>query len=291
MKQVRQAVIPAAGLGTRFLPATKAVPKEMLPIVDKPTIQYVVEEVVQSGLENVVLVTSPKKGEIEGHFLHNTGLEQRLLELGKKKELQMVEEIAEMVSVSSVRQENPLGLGHAVLVAQSLLTEEPFAVLLGDDIFRGDVPCLKQLLEAHQACQASVVAVMEVPPEAVSRYGVVAVEPVEGKDDRLYRVRGLVEKPAPEDAPSNLIIPGRYILTPGIFEALKATQPGAGGEIQLTDGLKGLIEKEPLYAYRFRGVRYDAGNKLEYLVATVQFALEHPEVGEEFRTYLKGLRL
>lgn len=291
VKRVRQAVIPAAGLGTRFLPATKAVPKEMLPIVDKPTIQYVVEEVIQSGLENVVLVTSPDKGDIEGHFVHNARLEQQLRELGKLKELQMVEKIAEMVSVASVRQENPMGLGHAVLVTESLLAEEPFAVLLGDDIFSGEVPCLKQLLEAYETCQASVVAVMEVPPEAVSRYGVVAVEPVEGGDDRLYRVRDLVEKPAPEDAPSNLIIPGRYILTPGIFDALHATQPGAGGEIQLTDGLKGLLEKEPLYAYRFRGVRYDAGNKLDYLIATVQFALEHPEVGEEFRNYLKGLRL
>ena len=184
-----------------------------------------------------------------------------------------------------------MGLGHAVLVTESLLAEEPFAVLLGDDIFSGDVPCLKQLLDAYETCQASVVAVMEVPPEAVSRYGVVAVEPVEGSDDRFFRIRDLVEKPAPEDAPSNLIIPGRYILTPGIFEALHATQPGAGGEIQLTDGLKGLLEREPLYAYRFRGVRYDAGNKLDYLIATVQFALEHPEVGEEFRNYLKGLRL
>jgi len=291
VKQVRHAVIPAAGLGTRFLPATKAVPKEMLPIVDRPTIQYVVEEVVRSGLEKVVLVTSPDKGDIEGHFTHNARLEQHLRESGKLKELQMVEEIAEMVSVASVRQENPMGLGHAVLVTESLLAEEPFAVLLGDDIFSGDVPCLKQLLDAYETCQASVVAVMEVPPEAVSRYGVVAVEPVEGSDDRLFRVRDLVEKPAPEDAPSNLIIPGRYILTPGIFEALHATQPGAGGEIQLTDGLKGLLEREPLYAYRFRGVRYDAGNKLDYLIATVQFALEHPEVGEEFRNYLKGLRL
>jgi UTP--glucose-1-phosphate uridylyltransferase len=291
VKRVRQAVIPAAGLGTRFLPATKAIPKEMLPIVDKPTIQYVVEEVVQSGLANVVFVSSQGKGEIEDHFDHNPRLEQRLRDLGKKEELQDIEKIAKMVSVSSVRQKEPLGLGHAILVTQALLEGEPFAVLLGDDIFTGEVPCLKQLLEVYESCQASVVAVMEVPPESVSRYGVVAVEPAKGNDDRLYRVRGMVEKPAPEDAPSNLIIPGRYILTPGIFEALHDTKPGAGGEIQLTDGLQGLIEKEPVYAYRFRGVRYDAGNKLEYLMATVQFALDHPEVGEEFRNYLKDLRL
>lgn len=291
MKRVRQAVIPAAGLGTRFLPATKAIPKAMLPIVDKPTIQYVVEEVVQSGLERVILVPALGQDEIEDHFQHNDRLEQRLRELRKDEALRVVEEIAEMVSVSSVYQKEPLGLGHAVLITQALLEEEPFAVLLGDDIFTGEVPCLKQLLDVYESCQASVVAVMEVPPDAVSRYGVVAVEPAEGSDDRLYRVRDVVEKPALEDAPSNLIIPGRYILTPGIFEALGAIQPGAGGEIQLTDALKVLMKTEPMYAYRFHGVRYDAGNKLEYLMATVQYALEHPDVGEEFRSYLKGLRL
>ena len=291
MKRVRQAVIPAAGLGTRFLPATKAVPKEMLPIVDKPAIQYIVEEVVQSGLENVVLVTNPDKGEIEDHFDHNKRLEQLLTERGKEAELRMVQELAEMVEVSTVLQEEPLGLGHAVLVTRGLLEGEPFAVLLGDDIFTGEVPCLKQLLDVYESCQQSVLAVMEVPPETVSRYGVVAVEPVEGADDRLYRVRDVVEKPAPEDAPSNLILPGRYILTPTIFQTLEATAPGAGGEIQLTDGLKGLIEREPVYAYRFRGVRHDAGSKLGYLLATVELALEHPDLGEEFRNYLKGLRL
>ncbi len=291
IKRVRQAVIPAAGLGTRFLPATKAIPKEMLPIVDKPIIQYVVEEVVRSGLENIVFVAGQGKGEIEDHFDYNRGLERRLSELGRSEALREIQKIAEMVSITSVRQKEPLGLGHAILVTQGLLEGEPFAVLLGDDIFTGEVPCLKQLLDVYESCQASVVAVMEVPPEAVSRYGVVAVDPVEGQDDRLYRVRGLVEKPAPEDAPSNLIIPGRYILSPGIFEALRATSPGAGGEIQLTDGLQSLVEKEPVYAYRFRGVRYDAGSKLEYLMATVQFALDHPEVGEDFRNYLKDLRL
>ena len=290
MKRVRQAVIPAAGLGTRFLPATKAVPKEMLPIVDKPTIQYIVEEVVQSGLENVVLVTNQDKGEIEDHFDHNPRLEQILGERGKNEELRMVEELAEMVSVSTVLQEDPLGLGHAVLVTRRLLEGEPFAVLLGDDIFTGEVPCLKQLLEVYESRQQSVLAVMEVPPETISRYGVVDVEPVEGAD-RLYRVRDVVEKPAPEDAPSNLIIAGRYILTPTIFETLEATAPGAGGEIQLTDGLKGLIERETVYAYRFRGVRYDAGSKLGYLMATIELALERPDLGEEFRNYLKGLRL
>jgi UTP--glucose-1-phosphate uridylyltransferase len=263
----------------------------MLPIVDKPTIQYVVEEVVQSGLERVILVPALGQDEIEDHFQHNDRLEQRLRELRKDEALRVVEEIAEMVSVSSVYQKEPLGLGHAVLITQALLEEEPFAVLLGDDIFTGEVPCLKQLLDVYESCQASVVAVMEVPPDAVSRYGVVAVEPAEGSDDRLYRVRDVVEKPALEDAPSNLIIPGRYILTPGIFEALGAIQPGAGGEIQLTDALKVLMKTEPMYAYRFHGVRYDAGNKLEYLMATVQYALEHPDVGEEFRSYLKGLRL
>ena len=291
VKRVRQAVIPAAGMGTRFLPATKAVPKAMLPIVDKPTIQYIVEEVAQSGLESVVFVTGEGKSEIENHFNHNIKLEQRLRELGEENLLELVREIARLVAFSVVPQRNSLGLGHAILITQELLAREPFAVLLGDDIFTGEVPCLKQLLKAYESCQSSIVAVMEVPPEMVSRYGVVAVESASGEDGRLYRIQDVVEKPLPEDAPSNLIIAGRYILTPGIFEALAKTSPGAGGEIQLTDGLKYLMEKEPVYAYRFHGARYDAGDKLEYLIATVQFALEHPDLGDAFRGYLKKLRL
>lgn len=291
VKRVRQAVIPAAGMGTRFLPATKAVPKAMLPIVDKPAIQYIVEEVAQSGLESVVFVTSQGKGEIENHFNHNIKLEQRLRELGEENLLELVRGISRLVAFSVVSQRDSLGLGHAILITRKLLAQEPFAVLLGDDIFAGEVPCLKQLLKAYESCQSSIVAVMEVPPGMVSRYGVVAVESASGEDGRLYRIQDVVEKPLPKDAPSNLIIAGRYILTPGIFEALAKTSPGAGGEIQLTDGLKYLMEKEPVYAYRFHGARYDAGDKLEYLIATVQFALEHPDLGDAFRDYLKKLRL
>jgi UTP--glucose-1-phosphate uridylyltransferase len=278
-------------MGMRFLPATKAIPKEMLPIVDKPTIQYVVEEAVQSGLKEVTFVTSSRKTEIENHFDYDYKLEHRLREQGKQDLLAVVQEISRMITVSSVRQKEPLGLGHAILITRALIGEEPFAVFLGDDIMVDKVPCMKQLLDVYETRQASVLAVQEVPQETISRYGVVAVEPVEPGEDRVFAVKDMVEKPAPEKAPSNLAVIGRYVLTPTIFPFLEKTKPGAGGEIQLTDGLRGLIEKEPVYAYRFQGVRYDAGNKLEYLMATVEFALQREDLGEQFRSYLKDLKL
>lgn len=278
-------------MGMRFLPATKAIPKEMLPIVDKPTIQYVVEEAVQSGLTEVTFVTSSRKTEIENHFDYDERLEHRLREQGKQDLLKVVQEISRMITVSSVRQKEPLGLGHAILITRALIGEEPFAVFLGDDIMVDEVPCMKQLLNVYETRQASVLAVQEVPQETISRYGVVAVEPLDSADDRVFTVKDMVEKPPPEKAPSNLAVIGRYVLTPTIFPFLEKTKPGAGGEIQLTDALRSLIEKEPVYAYRFQGARYDAGNKLEYLMATVEFALQREDLGEPFRAYLKNLKL
>jgi len=293
MKHVRKAVIPAAGLGTRFLPATKAIPKEMLPIVDKPTIQYVVEEAVQSGFEDILFVTSQNKYAIEDHFDYNFELERILEEQGKTELHKMVSDISRMITISSVRQKKPLGLGHAVLVTEPFVGDEPFGVFLGDDIIDHEVPCMKQLLDVYeQHGGASVIAVLEVPPETVSHYGIVSIRPVNGSaEDRVYEVQDLVEKPALASAPSNLAIIGRYVLTPGIFKALKQTTPGAGGEIQLTDGLRNLLKSEPVYAYRFKGERYDAGNKLEYLIATVDFALRRKDIGKAFRDYLKSLDL
>ena len=291
MKRVRKAVIPAAGMGMRFLPATKAIPKEMLPIVDKPTIQYVVEEAVESGLKDVTFVTTTSKNAIEDHFDYDYRLEHKLQEQGKHELLKVVQEITRMITVSSIRQREPLGLGHAILITKTLIGDEPFAVFLGDDIIVGEVPCMKQLLGVYETHQASVLAVQEIPQEAISRYGVVAVEPVEPGDDRLFTVKDVVEKPTPEKAPSNLAVIGRYVLTSTVFEFLEKTKPGVGGEIQLTDGLRSLIEKEPVYAYRFQGSRYDAGNKLDYLMATVDFALQRKDLGEQFRAYLKDLKL
>ncbi|MGH9340650.1 MAG: UTP--glucose-1-phosphate uridylyltransferase GalU [Acidobacteriota bacterium] len=289
MKAVRKAVIPAAGMGTRFLPATKSIPKEMLPIVDKPTIQYVVEEAVDSGFEDIIFVTSQGKEAIENHFDYDYQLEAVLKEQGKTDLLEVVREISGMIAISSIRQKEPLGLGHAILVTEAFVGDEPFGVFLGDDIIRHEVPGMKQLLDIFQERRASVVAVQEVSWETVSRYGVIAGEAVNGSDGRLFKVDDMVEKPPRDKAPSNLAIIGRYILTPAIFEALNATEPGTGGEIQLTDGLRNLMKKEPVYAYRFKGSRYDAGNKLEYLIATVDFALRRDDIGEEFRQYLKQL--
>ncbi len=291
MRRVRKAVIPAAGMGLRFLPATKAIPKEMLPIVDKPTIQYVVEEAVQSGFEEIIFVTSRSKNEIEDHFDYDYRLEHTLREQGKHDLLKVVQDITQMITISSIRQKKPLGLGHAILITQSSIGEEPFGVFLGDEITADEIPCMKQLIGVYENHRSSVVAVQEVPQEAISRYGMVAVEPVEGEDDRVLLIKNVVEKPPPEKAPSNLAVIGRYILTPTIFQCLKRTKLGAGGEIQLTDGLRSLIEEEPVYAYRYKGSRYDAGNKLEYLIATVEFALQREDLGEDFRTYLKNLTL
>jgi UTP--glucose-1-phosphate uridylyltransferase len=278
-------------MGLRFLPATKAIPKEMLPIIDKPTIQYVVEEAVQSGLKDIVFVTSRSKSEIEDHFDYDSRLEHTLREQGKHDLLKVVQDISQMITISSIRQKQPLGLGHAILITQPSIGEEPFGVFVGDEITADEVPCMKQLIDVYEKHGASVVAVQEVPQEAISRYGIVAVEPAEGEDDRVLLMKDVVEKPLPEKAPSNLAVIGRYLLTPTIFQCLEKTKPAAGGEIQLTDALRSLIEEEPVYAYRYKGPRYDAGNKLAYLIATVELALRREDLGEEFRTYLKNLKL
>jgi len=291
--KVRKAVFPAAGLGTRFLPATKAQPKEMLPLVDKPLIQYGVEEAMQSGITNIVIVTGRGKSAIEDHFDVSFELEH-LLEVKRKSDLlQQVRNISDMIDVAYVRQKEAMGLGHAVLRSQDLVGREPFAVVLSDDVIEAEVPCLRQLLDIHEFYGACVVALMEVPREQVSAYGIVDAEPVDhnGARNRLYRVRNMVEKPKAEDAPSNLAIIGRYILIPEIFNSVESIGPGAGGEIQLTDALKHLLRNRPIYGYKFEGRRFDAGDKLGFLQATVEFALKRPDLGTTFRTYLKGLKL
>ena len=291
--KVRKAVFPAAGLGTRFLPATKAQPKEMLPLVDKPLIQYAVEEAMHSGVQNIIIVTGRGKSAIEDHFDVSFELEQLLESRNKKDLLATVRSISEMIDVSYTRQKEALGLGHAVLRAKELVGREPFAVVLSDDVIDAGTPCLRQLLDVYEYFGASVVALMEVPPERISAYGVVDAEPVEhnGVRDRLFRIHNMVEKPKAEDAPSNLAIIGRYVLTPEIFTSIESVQPGAGGEIQLTDGLKHLLRSRPVYGLRFEGTRYDAGDKLGFLKATVEFALKRYDLGEEFRSYLKSLAI
>jgi UTP--glucose-1-phosphate uridylyltransferase len=289
---VRKAVFPAAGWGTRFLPATKAQPKEMLPLVDKPVIQYGIEEAVAAGVEQVIIVTSSQKRAIEDHFDHSYELEALLEEKGDIDMLRRVRQIGDMVQISYVRQKEQLGLGHAVLMAKELIGHEPFAVILSDDVVVGDRPCIGQLIEAYRETHASVVAVMEVPTEDVSRYGVIDPDPDNASPDpRLHRVRGLVEKPEAAVAPSNLAIIGRYVLTPKIFEKLEATQRGAGGEIQLTDAIQALMAEQDVYGYEFEGSRYDAGTTMGWLKASVELALERPDIGEEFRRYLSGLDL
>lgn len=289
--RVRKAVFPAAGLGTRFLPATKAQPKEMLPLVDKPLIQYGVEEAIQSGIQNILIVTGRGKTAIEDHFDVSFELEHMLESRGKVEVLEAVRGVSDMIDVAYIRQKEALGLGHAVLRARDLVGPEPFAVVLSDDVIDAKTPCLRQLLDVYQYFGASVVALMEVPEEAVSAYGIVDAEAVdyEGARDRLFRIRNMVEKPARGQAPSRLAIIGRYVLTPEIFPALEAVEPGAGGEIQLTDGLKHLLRSRPIYGLRFEGKRYDAGDKLGFLKATVEFALRRPDLGAAFREYLKSL--
>ncbi len=291
--KVRKAVFPAAGLGTRFLPATKASPKEMLPLVDKPIIQYGVEEALHSGIQNMIIVTGRGKSAIEDHFDVSFELEHTLESKGKKEMLAAVRSISDMIDVSYVRQKEALGLGHAVLRAKELVGNEPFAVVLADDVIDSEVPCLRQLLDVYEFYGASVLALMEVPKDQISNYGVVDAEPVphNGTKDRLFRIRNLVEKPKAEDAPSNLAIIGRYILTPEIFTSIEETGPGAIGEIQLTDGLRHLLRSRPIYGFRFDGQRYDAGDKLGFLKATVEFALKREDLGGKFRDYLKGLSL
>jgi len=293
LAKVRKAVFPAAGLGTRFLPATKAQPKEMLPIVDKPIIQYGVEEAIHSGIQNIIIVTGRGKSAIEDHFDVSFELEHLLETRHKKELLAIVRNISDMINVSYIRQKEALGLGHAVLRAMELVGPEPFSVVLADDVIEAETPCLRQLLDIYNFFSAPVLAVMEVPRETISAYGAIDAEPVfhNGRNDRVYRIRDLVEKPKASEAPSNLAIIGRYVLTPEIFDSLQAIDPGSGGEIQLTDALRHLLRSRPIYAYRFEGTRYDAGDKLGFLKATVEFALRRHDLGDPFREYLKGLKL
>ena len=290
--RVRKAVFPAAGWGTRFLPATKAQPKEMLPLVDKPVIQYAVEEAVAAGIEQVIIVTSSQKRAIEDHFDHSYELEHLLETKGDIEMLRRVRQIGDMAQISYVRQKEQLGLGHAVLMAKDLVGHEPFAVILSDDVVSSERSCIAQLIEVYGETHSSVVAVMEVPPDETGRYGVIDPDTsVDTKDPRLTKVRGVVEKPDPAVAPSNLAIIGRYVLTPKIFEKLEQTRRGAGGEIQLTDAIEALMHEQDVYAYAFEGRRYDAGTTMGWLKASVELALEQPDIGGEFRRYLKALDL
>ena len=288
MSNVRKAVFPAAGLGTRFLPATKAQPKEMLPLVDKPTIQYVVEEAVASGLPEIILVTGRNKRAIEDHFDAAFELEYYLQDRGKTEELAQIKTISELASVSYVRQKEPLGLGHAILCARALVGDEPFGVFLGDDIIVSETPCMRQLLDVYARYAGPVVAVMRIPGEEIGRYGVIKAKALGGN---VYEVLDMVEKPAPKDAPSDLAIIGRYVLTPDLFPILAETPPDSRGEIQLTNGLRTMRQRRPIYAIEFEGRRYDTGDKLGFLKATVDFALARPDLRDEFRAYLKGLGL
>jgi UTP--glucose-1-phosphate uridylyltransferase len=291
-KEVCKAVFPAAGLGTRFLPATKAQPKEMMPLVDKPIIQYGVEEAVASGCDQIIIITGRGKTAIEDHFDVSYELEKMLEERGKTDLLDVVRKISDMIHIAYVRQKEAMGLGHAVLMSRELIGDEPFAVILADDIIDAKVPCLKQMMEVYNQTGCSVLATQVVEGKAISSYGVLDAKPVPGKwDGRLFEVQDLVEKPKPEDAPSNLAIIGRYILTPAIFEMLASTPLGAGGELQLTDGLKNLLKKEKIYGYTFEGKRHDTGDKLGFLKATVEFALKREDLGGDFREYLKTLKL
>ena len=285
---VKKALFPAAGLGTRFLPATKAQPKEMLPLVDKPTIQYVVEEAVASGLSEIIIVTGRGKRAIEDHFDAAFELEYYLQDRGKAEELAQIRTISELATVSYVRQKEPLGLGHAILCARPLVGEEAFAVFLGDDIIVSETPCMRQLLEVFERYRGPVVAVERIPKDQLSRYGVIRPKPLGGN---VFEVLDLVEKPAPPEAPSDLAIIGRYVLTPDLFPILAETRQDPRGEIQLTDGLRTLRRRRPLYAVEFEGTRYDTGDKLGFLKATVEFALARSDLADAFRAYLKSLKL
>ena len=285
--KIRKAIIPAAGLGTRFLPATKAQPKEMLPIVDKPTLQYIIEECVASGIEEILIITGRNKKSIEDHFDRSVELEMELEKSGKEEMLKMVREISDMVNIHFIRQKEPRGLGHAILCAKTFVGNEPFAVLLGDDVVYNDnKPCLKQLIDCYEEYKTSVLGVQTVEPQDVNKYGIVGGLHIE---DRVYKVKNLIEKPAVEEAPSNVAILGRYIITPKIFEILENTKPGKGNEIQLTDALLELIKHEAMYAYDFEGRRYDVGDKLGFLQATVEYALRKKELRDRFIEYLKTI--
>jgi UTP--glucose-1-phosphate uridylyltransferase len=281
--KVKKAIIPAAGLGTRFLPATKAQPKEMLPVVDKPTIQYIVEEAIASGIEEILIITGRNKKSIEDHFDKSIELELELERSGKAELLELVRDISDMVDIHYIRQKEPRGLGHAIHCAKTFVGNEPFAVLLGDDVVDSKTPCLKQLIDCYSEYKTTILGVQTVAKENVPKYGIVDGIHIE---DRVYKVKDLVEKPSVEEAPSDVAILGRYIITPEIFNILENTKPGKGGEIQLTDALKTLITKEAMYAYNFEGKRYDVGDKLGFLQATIEFALKKDELREEFINYL-----
>jgi len=285
--KVKKAIIPAAGLGTRFLPATKAQPKEMLPIVDKPTIQYIIEEAVASGIEEILIITGRNKRAIEDHFDKSVELEKELESHGKEELLTLVKDITNMVDIHYIRQKEPKGLGHAISCAKTFVGNEPFAVLLGDDVVDSEVPCLKQLISCYDEYKTSILGVQEVPMEDVCKYGIVKGTPIE---NRVFKVKDLVEKPSVEEAPSNIAILGRYIITPQIFEILQNTTPGKGGEIQLTDALKVLMGCEAMYAYNFEGRRYDVGDKLGFLQATVEFALKRDDLKKPFMEYLLTIK-
>lgn len=291
--EIRKAVLPVAGLGTRFLPATKAQPKEMLPVVDKPLVQYAVEEVAASDIPLVIFVTGRGKNAIEDHFDVSFELEHELVGRGKEELRKQMRAITRLLQIVYLRQKQPKGLGHAILMTRELVGDEPFAVLLSDDIIDSRVPCLKQMMAVFERYGTSVVAVQKVARESVASYGIIRARPVADKHwgGRLFRIDDMVEKPRPEKALSNLAIIGRYILTPGIFPELAATRRGAGGEIQLTDALRRLLDKEPVYGYVFEGTRYDAGSKLGFLQATVEMALKRPDLGKKFRHYLRSLEV
>ncbi len=284
--KVKKVVIPAAGLGTRFLPSTKAQPKEMLNIFDKPSIQYIVEEAVNAGIEDILIILGRDKKSIEDHFDKSYELEDKLKEKGNKKLLEGIEEISNLGNIHYIRQKEPLGLGHAIYCAKSFVGNEPFAVILGDDIVKSKKPCIQQLIEKYEELDSTIIGVQEVDRKDVNKYGI-----VKGKklSDRLYKVEDLVEKPKIEEAPSNVAIIGRYVISPTIFDILENTEPGAGNEIQLTDGLKELSKIEDVYSYIFEGKRYDVGNKFGFLQATVEFALEDEELGKAFNEYLKNI--
>jgi UTP--glucose-1-phosphate uridylyltransferase len=287
-QKIRKAVFPAAGLGTRFLPATKASPKEMLPLVDKPLIQYVIEEAVEAGVESIIIVTGRGKTAIEDHFDISFELENLLRERGKDAMLEQARAVSEIARISYVRQKQALGLGHAILQAKDFVEGEPFAVMLADDIVDSDPPLLKQMFEVFEETGAPVIGTMSVAGEAISRFGVLDAEEIRPS---VFLVRDMIEKPPFAEAPSDLAIIGRYVLTPDIFDAIEQTQPGAGGEIQITDAMRALLKKRPFYAVRFEGARHDAGDKLGFLIATVEYALKRPDLGPQFREYLRSLKL
>ena len=284
--KVRKAIIPAAGLGTRFLPATKAQPKEMLPIVDKPTLQYIIEEAINSGIEEILIITGRNKKSMEDHFDKSVELELELEAKGKDELLKEVRKISEMANIHYIRQKEPKGLGHAIHCAKSFIGNEPFAVLLGDDIVYAEKPCLKQMIEVYDEYKTTILGVQGVPAKDVDKYGIISGMKIE---DRVYKVKGLVEKPKVDEAPSNIAILGRYIINPAIFDILEHTAPGKGGEIQLTDALKELATVEAMYAYNFKGKRYDVGDKSGFLKATVEYALRRDNLKDDFMEYLKGI--